>query len=158
MSPRNSTPVPVYWSEQAWWWRLHQVSNPRPRLRCWETAKTHGSAILWSSASDESCEGAITACLRETELTGPLTSHAYMTRSGFHFILHNTVSLEVFSLGFRLQPLLEESRVWIMFPPIFCRWKYIYTHTHWVTNDVQLNSFCRVVVNINAKIYTFDKR
>lgn len=91
-SPQNSTPVPVYWSEQAWWSHLHQVSNPRPRLRCWETAKTHGSAILWSSASDESCEGAITACLREKRLTGC----AYITR------LHDEVSIafDITEVGF----------------------------------------------------------
>ncbi len=28
--------------KQAWWPHLHQVLNPRPRLHCWETAKTHG--------------------------------------------------------------------------------------------------------------------
>lgn len=55
-SPQSSTLVPGCSSEQVWWWRPRPVWGPAPLRRCWETARTHGSGTLWSSASNGSWE------------------------------------------------------------------------------------------------------
>lgn len=56
LSPQSSTLVPGCSSEQVWWWRPRPAWGPAPRRRCWETARTHGSGTLWSSASNGSWE------------------------------------------------------------------------------------------------------